>query len=368
MTTLRILIAGAGIAGLAAKRALALRGIDADLVERDAAPRITGAGLYLPGNAVRALRDLGLSEQLVGRSQPVLRQQLKDKRGRLLAEFPVGAIWSEVDDCVAMRRTDLHALLLGAVGSSQVRFGTGVREVSRDGTVTFRDGRQASYDLVVGADGLHSAVRLHAFADVQPRFLGQVCWRFLAPSATLPADAWTVMLGDRGRTFLSVPVGHGQAYCSAAMDSADPQRPTGNWRALFADFGAPASELLAYADNAHFAPLFEVSAFDRAHPRVALIGDAAHACSPSMSQATAMGMEDAIVLAETLTGARDGAEVPALLAAYRERRAGRLRFVLDQNHRRDRARHLPSPVRRVVFQHFAKEIFRANHKDLLTRP
>ncbi|WP_250007611.1 FAD-dependent monooxygenase [Actinoplanes sp. M2I2] len=368
MTALRVLIAGAGIAGLAAKRALSLRGIDADLVERDPAPRITGAGLYLPGNAVRALRDLGLSGRLAERSQPVLRQQLKDERGRLLAEFPVSTIWGEAGHCVAMRRTDLHSLLLDAVGESQVRFATGVREVTQDGTVTFGDGTSTRYDVVIGADGLHSAVRNQAFPEAQPRFLGQVCWRFLAPSASLAADTWTVMLGDKGRTFLSVPVGRGLAYCSAAMDSADPRRPAGDWRAMFAGFGSPASDLLAYADDAHFAPFFEVDAFEGAHPHVALIGDAGHACSPSMSQGSAMAVEDAIVLADKLAGARHRADVPASLAAYRLRRADRLRFVLDQNHRRDRARHLPAVVRRVVFRHFAKEIFRANHKDLLTRP
>ncbi|MEU8821859.1 FAD-dependent monooxygenase [Actinoplanes sp. NPDC048796] len=366
MTALRILIAGAGIAGLAAKHALARRGIDADVVERDAVPRITGAGLYLPGNAVRALRDLGLGEQLGERSHPIHRQQLEDERGRVLAELPVSAIWGETGDCVAMRRADLHSLLLEAVGETQVRFGVAVREVDRDGTVTFGDGQQSRYDLVIGADGIHSAVRLYAFPEAEPRFLGQVTWRFLAPSAGLPEHTWTVMLGDRGRTFLIVPVGDGQVYCSAAMDSASPGGQPDDWRAVFDDFAT--GGLLDYAGEAHFAPLYEVNAFDRTHPRAVLIGDAAHACSPSMSQATAMAAEDAIVLAETLAEARGRETVPALLAAYRERRADRLRFVLAQNRRRDQARHMPAFVRRVVFRHFAEGIFRSNHKQLLARP
>jgi 2-polyprenyl-6-methoxyphenol hydroxylase-like FAD-dependent oxidoreductase len=366
MTALKVLIVGAGIAGLAAKRALTLQGIDADVVERDPAPRVTGAGLYLPGNAVRALRDLDLGVQLAVRAQPIQRQQLADERGRVLAEFPVSAIWGETDHCVAMRRADLHRLLLDAVGEKEVRFGHAVRQVCPNGTVTFDDGRRSRYDVVVGADGIHSAVRLSAFPEVQPRFLGQVTWRFLAPSAGVAEHAWRVMLGDRGRTFLTVPVGGGQVYCSSAMDSEDPTANPDDWRAMFDDFAT--GGLLDHADNAHFAPLYEVAAFERDHPRIALIGDAAHACSPSMSQASAMAGEDAIVLAETLAGARDREAVPALLTAFRERRAGRLRFVLEQNQRRDRARHLPAVVRRVVFRHFAENIFRANHKGLLARP
>jgi 2-polyprenyl-6-methoxyphenol hydroxylase-like FAD-dependent oxidoreductase len=152
------------------------------------------------------------------------------------------------------------------------------------------------------------------------------------------------------------------------MDSTDPDRIPADWRSFFADFGAPAADLLPYAGGAHYAPLYEVRAFEQNHPHAVLIGDAAHACSPSMSQASGMAVEDALVLAETLAETPAGTPVEATLAAYRKRRGDRLRFVLEQNHRRDRARHLPALVRRVVFRHFARGIFRANHKALLSRP
>ena len=99
MTQLKILIAGAGIAGLAAKRAFALRGIEADIVERDPVPRTTGAGLYLPGNAVRALRDLGLHEPLMQVAEPVYRQELRMFEGGYSLAFrstPSGATSASV--------------------------------------------------------------------------------------------------------------------------------------------------------------------------------------------------------------------------------------------------------------------------------
>jgi 2-polyprenyl-6-methoxyphenol hydroxylase-like FAD-dependent oxidoreductase len=74
-----------------------------------------------------------------------------------------------------------------------------------------------------------------------------------------------------------------------------------------------------------------------------------------MSQGSAMAIEDAIVLADTLAGASDGAGIPAMLAVYRTRRAGSLRFMLEQNRRRDQARHLPAFIRRVVFRTSRRE-------------
>ncbi|WP_436535272.1 FAD-dependent monooxygenase [Actinoplanes sp. HUAS TT8] len=352
---LRILIAGAGIAGLALKHLLAQRGIEADLVERDPAPRAGGTGLYLPANAVRALRDVGVEAALIRRAQPVHQQEIRDVGGELLTEFPLTDIWGEVGASYAIRRADLHAILLDAVGPGQVRFGTPFG--STDG-----------YDVVVGADGIDSAVRRSEFPLSRKHFLGQVCWRFLTPSDSVPAGTWTARLGDHGRTFLTVPVGDGEVYCFAAVNSRTEQAPDGDWRDLFREFGGPVPELPADPRDAHFAPLHELRGDDWVRGNVVLIGDAAHACSPSMAQGGAMALEDAVVLASLLAEAPDRAAVPAVLENYRVRRAARIRFVLEQNHRRDRARNLPGLVRKVAFRRFGPAIIKGNHAALLSHP
>ncbi|MEU5974976.1 FAD-dependent monooxygenase [Streptomyces sp. NPDC047315] len=377
MTDFRILIAGAGIAGLALARALADHGIRVEVVERDVRLRSAGAGLYLPANAVRALTRLGYGPALAERAHPVTHQRVLDHRGRPLTGYRVGDVWGRVGHCCALSRQDLHALLRAAVAPDAVRTGVAVQHAAPDGTVTFSDGRRQTYDLVVGADGVNSAVRHSAFPRPAPRFLGQICWRFLADHASGPATAtaWTARLGPGGRTFLTVPIGCGRAYCYADVNSATPASPVGDWRDRFADFTGPVPDLLAQGADAHMAPLYEVDATSWARPRTVLIGDAAHACSPSMAQGGAMALEDVVVLAEFLAELVTGAASPPtadrvadVLAAYRLRRAARVHWVLAQNHRRDRARNLPTPLRNLALRVAGARLIRANHVPLHSEP
>jgi FAD-dependent urate hydroxylase len=106
---LRILVVGAGIAGLGAARALRQRGFAADIVERDPAWTHTGAGIYLPGNAARALRALGLESAVAERGSLIRHQRLCDHRGNLLADIDLAALWGDVGPCLALHRADLHA-------------------------------------------------------------------------------------------------------------------------------------------------------------------------------------------------------------------------------------------------------------------
>lgn len=367
MNKLRTLIVGAGISGLALAKALRDRGCAADVVERRAdGGRAVGTGLYLPANAVRALQDIGVGDEVAKLAKPVARQRVHDHRGRPLTEFAVERIWGEVAPCLAMTRGELHEVLRTAVDGTTIRADTEVTSVTDDGTVTFGDGTTGAYDLVVGADGINSTVRRSLFGGPEPRFLGQLCWRFIADDTAIPGITdWTARVGDRGRTFLTVQLGAGRVYCYADVNSPAPTAPAGDWRTLFADFGGPVPRLLAQGEDAYFAALHESDSTVWTRPRTVLVGDAAHAVSPSMAQGGAMALEDALVLADTLA-AEPG--VPAALAAFQARRAARVAWVVAQNHRRDRARNLPTPVRNFVFRRAGERLFRANHAPLHARP
>ncbi|MEI5098314.1 FAD-dependent monooxygenase [Streptomyces sp. PmtG] len=369
MAELRILIVGAGIAGLSLARALETQGMSADVVERDGELRSAGAGLYLPANAVRALNRLGLGEQLARRARPVTRQRMLDHRGRVLAQISLSRIWGEVGDCRAISRSELHAMLYSSLVATPIRLATAVTGISDGGTVTFAGGEQQTYDLVVGADGVNSAVRRTVFSPAPPRFLGQVCWRFIAKQTSGNAGStdWTVRLGSRGRTFLTVPLTPDLVYCYADINSAHPVPPAGDWRSLFADFAGPVRALLAQAEGAHFAPLAEISTTDWVRPQVVLIGDAAHACSPSMAQGGAMALEDALVLADLLSTANPEG-LSTALAAYQARRRNRIEWVITQNHRRDKTRNFPSPIRNLTLRFGAERLVRAHHAPLHDAP
>ena len=109
---LRTLVVGAGIAGLGAARALRQRGFAVDVVERKPVWTHTGAGIFLPGNASRALRALGLESAVAERGSLITHQRLCDHRGRLLADIDLSYLWDDVGPCLALHRADLHEVLV----------------------------------------------------------------------------------------------------------------------------------------------------------------------------------------------------------------------------------------------------------------
>ena len=366
MAEIRVLIAGAGIAGLALARALHQRGIVAEVVERSPALQQAGAGLYLPANAVRALRALGIGSAVERIATPVRRQRILDHRGRRLADIAVDRMWDGVDECWAVGRAELCEALQAAPPEVPIRHSTAVASI-RDGhtpQVTFSDGTTDTYDLVVGADGIRSTIRDAVVGGVGPRYVGQVSWRFVAEGFPTISD-WTVMLG-RDRTFLTVALGRERVYCYADLSTADPAFDRGSdWRELFAEFADPVPQLLSQGAQAHFSPIEEVAAPHWVGHRVALVGDAAHASSPNMAQGAAMALEDAHVLAGLL---ESGQPVDSALPAYEAQRRPRVAWVQEQTRRRDKTRGLPALVRDVSLRLAAERIFVSNYRPLRSQP
>jgi FAD-dependent urate hydroxylase len=365
----RILVVGGGLAGLALARALGRAGFAPELIEREAGWGDAGTGMYLPANGVRALGALGLEEAVAARAAPITHQRLLDHHGRLLAEIDLDGLWGDVGACLALRRADLHQVLRDGVAVRMGRTIASLEHLDGPVEVTFDDGRQDSYDLVVGADGLRSTVRRLTVDDRPPVPVGQHSWRFLAPCPP-GITTWTVMLG-RGTSFLTIPIGGGLVYCYADIttnpDSPAPPTsdPLAGLRERFAGFAAPVPELLDQLQDqtqVHAAPIEQVAAERWGRGAVVLVGDAAHAMSPNMAQGAALAFEDALVLAACLARAGSVAEA---LAGFVARRHSRASWVRAQTHRRDRTRRLPPLVRDPLLRAFGERIFRSNYRPLL---
>lgn len=135
-----VLVVGGGIAGFAMMRALDQHGISAVLVDRLNGPPDAGLGLNLPGNAVRALRDLGVDEKLKGRGVPVRRREYRNARNRLLFAVDEAGVWGAGAGSICVLRGDVLELLRSCISESAVRWGTTVSAVSQ----TDRKSRPAS--------------------------------------------------------------------------------------------------------------------------------------------------------------------------------------------------------------------------------
>ena len=244
----------------------------------------------------------------------------------VLADIDVRSYWDGVAACVAIRRAALHETLRAGSAEVPLRLGLSVTELDDDGQakrVRFSDGSTGAYDLVVGADGVHSTIRGLAAGGPPARYVGQTSWRFVAEGFAEIGD-WSVMLG-RGRAFLTVALGEGSVYCYADVNTREAADARGaEWRELFVDFADPVPRLLQHAGDAYFAPIEEVVPPAWTARRVVLVGDAAHASSPNMAQGAAMALEDALVLADVLAtkpGHRGGAD-PVPATARRPHRMG----------------------------------------------
>jgi 2-polyprenyl-6-methoxyphenol hydroxylase-like FAD-dependent oxidoreductase len=359
-----VLIVGGGIAGLALARALAPGGFALEIVEREVAWRPAGAGLYLPGNAVRALHALGLHRRVDSQAVAIPTQRFCDHRGRVLREIDVSRVWADVGSCLAVARTDLHDALRRSLRHIPIRMGVTVERLDQtDGVVSveFSDGSSGDYDLVVAADGIDSGVRRLTFgATATPRPVGQTGWRFLARRSR-DVTSWSVMLG-RDAALLVVPTSRDRMYCYCDVLSATDD-PTLDQ--VLGRFAAPDEVIGSRVSEVHAAAIEEVVLDRWVSGHVVVVGDAAHATSPNMAQGAAMALEDALVLAACLRG---GQPIATALAAFEARRRPRTDWVRIQTHRRDRMRYVPAPARNTLVRTLGQQLYRRSYRPLFANP
>ena len=367
----RVLIVGAGMAGLTLAISLRRQGLNPEMVERQPAWPVHGAGIYLVGNAMRALGSLNLADEVLRGGALIRTQTLLNDRGRQLAVIDTESVWKKCGPCVGIHRAHLQSILVRALGTAEVRFATSVTALAHredSAAVQFTDGTERLYDLVVGADGVRSSTRKLVFGDAQPRYCGQVGWRFLVqcpPSIT----GWTLFAGDRG-VFLFIPVGAGQAYCYADAVVAKPlddplEGRLERLRSRFGSYASPVPEALAELrspDQIHFGAIEDILQEPWGAGKVLLIGDAAHATSPNMASGAAMAFEDALVLSKLIASGRAVAQV---LNDYTTQRITRIRWVHQQTQRRDRIRSLSPMVRDLMTRLLANSVYRANYTPLV---
>jgi len=189
----KIAIIGGGIGGLTAAVALARKGLAAEVYEQAPALEEVGAGVGLWPNAMTALEPIGLSGKVARLAVKVSRQGLRRSDGTWLMCFP-GELMTQRWGAgfVLVHRAELQQLLAAELDPSAIHLGarcTGVEDGNRAVTARFADGREVQADVIVGADGVHSAVRAELFGPVSLRYRGYTSVRGITPAGSVPLPA-----------------------------------------------------------------------------------------------------------------------------------------------------------------------------------
>jgi 2-polyprenyl-6-methoxyphenol hydroxylase-like FAD-dependent oxidoreductase len=338
------LVVGGGITGSVLALALANRGVSVDLVELSPVWRGVGHGITVQGNALAALGKVGVLDEVLDRGVPFNQLRMRQADGTLIAEVPTPRTGGPgLPATLGALRSDLQDVLCERVYAAgvTVRLGLTVRGLAQDAHqayAQFSDGSTGRYDLVVGADGIRSAVRAMLGIATTPQPTGMSIWRVVADRPAEMDCAEVYYGGPRYKAGYS-PISAGQCY-AYLLDADGAQR----------DFGdRPAWELMRERSDGYggaWAKIREAIGPDSnvSHTRIEwllvpdpwfrgriiVIGDAAHACPPLIAQGAAMCAEDAVVLAELVTGDRP---VEAALPAFMARRIDRVDLVVRNSMR-----------------------------------
>ena len=201
----KIAIVGGGIAGLTAAVALARRGLVAEVYEQAPVLEEVGAGVGLWPNAMTALEPIGLAGKVARLAVNVGRQGLRRSDGTWLMSFPGDLMtqrWGA--GFVLVHRAELQQLLAAELDPSAVHLGarcTGVEDGNRAVTARFADGREIQADVLVGADGVHSAVRARLFGPAPLRYRGYTAVRGITPAGSVPLPRDGTETWGRGARF-----------------------------------------------------------------------------------------------------------------------------------------------------------------------
>jgi len=335
---LKAIIIGGGIGGITAAIALRQAGIDATVYERAPELREVGSGLPLFTNALRALQKLGLGAKIEALGAHANTLSVSTWQGRVLTDVTNEKHLQSLGTVsTVVHRAELLALLVETLGMENVHLNAECTGFSQDELgvrARFVGDMEAQGDFLVGADGLHSTIRSQMFGIIKPVYVGYTTWRGVAhiERSGLERYVW-----GKGYQFGVAPMSKGRAYWFAQKYAPEgqPDKAAGRKQELLDLFHDWHDPVPAVIEATRDADILRNDVYELPHlkhwssGRVTLLGDAAHAMTPNLGQGGCLAIEDALVLADSVSTEKD---IVAALKLYETRRIKRTRNVARLAH------------------------------------
>jgi 2-polyprenyl-6-methoxyphenol hydroxylase-like FAD-dependent oxidoreductase len=334
----RVLVVGGGVGGLSAALAFAQRGVEVTLIERRPDFDVPGVGLGQPSNALRVYDMLGVLNEVLESGFAYDHMTIYDADHRLIANHKFLLGDDRIPAVCALRRSDLHNILLSAAQRVGVRICLGVYIAGLEDnddfvSVTLSDGVNNDYDLVAGFDGIRSTTRQHVVGTMfEPRHCGIGAWRIQVPRPT-SVTGMEFMQGLGCKTG-AMPIASDLMYLfnirpepvGAIYDRKNFAEMLRERLAQFGGYVAEVSAMLKRDSDIVYGPLEPMLVPWPWHRgRVVIGGDAAHVFPPHLTQGAAMAVEDGLILAHETV--QTDVPIAARLLRYSKKRYARCAFV-----------------------------------------
>lgn len=310
---MKVLIIGSGIAGLSTAIALRKVGIDVEIYERAAELREVGAGISLWYNALCALDYIGAAQAVRDRSIPMTHSDLRIKNGNSILTSLDAIKMADslgVSELVSMiHRADLVSALASLLPAGVAHYGHQCVEVTQtkdQATARFSDGLEVSADVILGADGIFSAVRDSIFGKQPLRYAGYTCWRGICECPPTIQPGYIGEWWGEGPRIGITTLPQNRIYWWAVKNEPVNRHEPDEKEYLLKTYANWADPLPALLESTPAEQILRNDIFDRpplrgwSRGRIGLIGDAAHPTTPNLGQGGCMAIEDALVIARNL--------------------------------------------------------------------
>lgn len=309
----KVTIVGAGIGGLTLAIALQKRGIDFEVYESFSEFKDLGAGIMLANNAMQVFNELDIDGEIEKNGYPFKALNITNKDLSVLSNIATDEFSKIKVPSFAIHRSELQRILLNQLPGVKINLGKKLNSLSKSDNgyeLIFEDGSRATASVVIGADGIHSKVRDKINIEVEKRDANQVCWRGVV-DFKLPEKYGCELyeMWGEGNRFGFVQIGINKVYWYALKTSLEKEiLSKEDLKRLFKNYHPIVKNIISKTneDVIIINKIMDIKPINNwVKGKACLIGDAAHATTPNMGQGACQSIEDALVLARELSGAKE---------------------------------------------------------------